>query len=309
MTNAIDVILANQSTHQAQGTKPEAPAPAPETQAEPTTDPAPVAAVPEKKEEEQFSSRFAALARKEKQALQRAQEVKAKEEALMAKEKALQERMAWLEKMESNPLEAIKEKGWTYEDITNAVLSGQKDLTPEMRVKKLEAEVQARFKAQEEARQREIEEQKKIYEAQQAKAMEEFRAQTAAFIDANAEKYELTKIFGQHDLVVQTIEEHYRKTSEAGTPKILSQEEAADLVEKYLEGEVEKAKKAKKFSQPKAEAMPKDQIEKELADPSPKTARTIADAAPSMSTINTGPARTEQERMQRALAILNSGRA
>lgn len=265
------------------------------------TEPTPIPPPVDNKQADEFSKKFAALAQRERMAVQKMQEAKARELEFAERERKMKEREAWLDQVESSPLEALKAKGWSYEDITNAALSGVKDLTPEMRVKKLESQVEARFKAQEEAEKARIEVETQRLNQAREQAMQEFKEQTHAFIESNADKYELTNLYGQADLVIATIESHYEKTQKEGKPKVLSQAEAADLVEKYLEAELDKATKTKKFQARTAAPV--------APGKEPTTTRTISAAQPSTMKPTGGPARTEEERLARALAKLNGVQA
>jgi uncharacterized membrane-anchored protein YhcB (DUF1043 family) len=279
--------------------------------AEPATPP-PTKAEPPK---EAPGVAFARLAKAERARVEKEQAFKREMESERAKlaseraeiQKALDEAKAIREaeaKAKSDPvgyLEKLYGADW-YEKFTEMKLAGGKT-HPDLAVRAVKEEVEGQIAAlrreQEEARKREAEERQKAadaektrIEAERAEVLQRFRAETAEFVKAHAEDYELTNLYEQHDLVAEVIEAHF-----AETKRVLSQKEAADLVEKHLEEQVEKAAKAKKLASkfappPKAEEPPK---------PAPTLSNGAA-AAPSFL----GSPKTEEERLARAMAAMDA---
>lgn len=191
--------------------------------------------------DDKFSSRFAALSKKEK--LLREQEAKIKQEA--AQYKAFADLKA---KAKSDPLSIIKEYGVSFDDLVAASLG--KDLPPptvEEQLKALKDEI-AESKAQ---ALREAEEAKALEEQQKQQALDEainnHKKSIVELISQNSSKYELIGLHGAEDLVWEVTEAHFEAHQEVLTP-----EQAADKVESYLEDQTRKALALSKFK-PKVE--------------------------------------------------------
>lgn len=277
------------------GTQPVAPA-------TPPTVPAPEKPTTEVKEapkpaEDTSAKRFAALAKKEKAIQKQVAEAKALAEQV-AKERAEYE--AWKkQKAEEedawnrNPLDALSKRGWDYKKLTEMVLAGENP-TPEM-VAKLTAqeELKAWQKSQEAERQRQAEEAAQRAREEEEKAFQDYRVSLTEHIAANSDKYEYCKLFEGHseDLAVEVQKQHYAKSQ-----RVLSKDEALELVEKYYEGLVDKATTTKKYvakatPQPKAEEKPS----------TPAQPRTLTNQL--TPSANATRSLTREERIQRALAI------
>jgi hypothetical protein len=261
---------------------------------------APGAVEPEPKKEEPLSSRFAALARKEKAALKRAQEVKAREAEIEAREAKVREQEESYTLGKKDPIAALKRLGWSYEDITNHILNDQKP-TPESEIKSVREEMAQWRKQQEEEKEKErlsLEDKKK---ADYDRAIEDFKSEMNEYIEQNTETYELINLHEQQELVYATIEEHYQTTLNAGKPKILSNKEACDLVESYLESQLEKLAQTKKFKSKYSAPQPEAEGQDKGATP----VKTLTNNMQSSAAPSSLPAKTEQERLQRALAALS----
>ncbi len=271
----------------------------PTTPAEP---PKPVPVVPETppaSKPDDMSAKFAALAKKERMLRMNFGQHKAKESALAERERKIAEREAqWESEFKTSPLEAIKKRGYSYEDLTKAALNdGKFDAATE--VKEVRSEI-------ERLRQEQADKDKKAQEnataqqtAAEQEAVETFKTNISTFIETNKEKYELTALYDASELVFQTVEEHFERTKKEGKPKILTVDEACGLVESYLESELERTATSSKKFQAKYQAA-------KQADPkqAPKSSVTLSNehtsTAPSLL-----PAHTEEDRIKRALAKLS----
>lgn len=220
--------------------------------------------------------RFAALAAKET-ALRAERESLAKDKAELAdwkrtRDNALRDPEAYLKPV----------YGDDYIKTLNEFALNGKTLTPEL----VDKRVEQRFSQLE---QQKLEAQKQAdaeRKAGEAQAIQEFNASAVAYVKQHASKYEFIEANDSYDLVPKVIEKHY-----AETQKVLSFEEAADLVEKHIEEQVERNTKTKKWA-----------------------ARSAAPAAggkpaPSMGGMNGTSVGSEKvglseaERMQRAIAV------
>lgn len=259
---------------------------------------------PEAPKEELASSKFAALARREKAAQIRVQEAKELEAKIAAREAAIAEKEARLEAFEAkrkgaklNPKAFLDESGLTYQEITEYFLNDEKP-TVSAETASIREEMNAWKKEQEDR------ETKAAEDAAQA-AREAADAQIAAykvrlteFVTTNADDYELINLHEQHDLVFETIQTHFEQSK-----KVLSNKEAADLVEKYLEEQIEKSVSTKKMQSrfgKKEEPTPERDAPK--GSSTTLTNTLTSSAAPSMLS-----PKLENDRMARALARLNGG--
>lgn len=264
---------------------PEVPAPTPQAAPEPQAQTQP----------NDISSKFAALAKKERMARMLHSQAKQKEAALLAREQAIAEReKLWETEWRQSPLEALKKRNVTYQDLTNAALNDGK-FQPETEIKSVKEEIE-RFKLEQaEKESKALEAQQRAAEQAEMEVIDAFKGKIGSHIDSSGEKYELTKLYEASDLVFQTVEEHFARTQ-----KILSVDEACELVESYLESELDRTSKSSKKFQSKYLSQKTAEPEKNA----PKSTQTLtnhmnSNVAPSMIS-----PKTEEDRMKRALAVL-----
>jgi hypothetical protein len=143
-------------------------------------------------------------------------------------------------------------------------------------------QMEAQAKAERQAAQ---EESQKSRQAQAQAAETAFRAEVSDFVKENAETYELTALYEQADSVYAVIEAVYAETG-----KIISTKEAAEKVEAKLEEMADRALKTKKVSA-------------KIKPPEPATPKTLSNDLAQSSF--GGAAKSEQERMARAMAALD----
>jgi hypothetical protein len=199
------------------------------------------------------AQRFASLGRKEAALREKDKAVKAREAAADAKVKEWEGRFADAQKQiadlapllkarelaATDPWAAAKMFGLDYDKLTEAALA-QKDLPPEEIAKRAaRAEIDAERKRLADEAEKARAEREKAAAAEKERltaegraALERFRAGVIDFVKANSGTYELTATQGAATLVHELIEAHYEKTG-----KVLSNEEAAQLVEAHLEEE------------------------------------------------------------------------
>lgn len=196
---------------------------------------------PKPSEQDATAKRFAALSRKEREIVQQQQQLKTREAELAKQADALR---AWEQARnvaKSNPLEALKALGITYEDVTAHVLAAEQSGTVDVKAL-VKEELSAFEQKQQEERERAERAAQERAAAEAAQVIESFKAGLGEFIEANAEKYELTAAYGQSSLVYEVIETHFQSSG-----KVLSNDEAAELVERYLEEQAEKALQTRKL--------------------------------------------------------------
>ncbi len=228
-----------------------------------------VAAAPEtQKPDDKFAAKFAALSRQDKILKQRHEAVARKEAELAQKEKEWQAKLAaqdtelgqyksYKEQIKQNPLKTLEADGLTFEQLTQMQLNEQNP-TPEMLIQRLQKQMDDKYSKQLEDLKAQIaEKEQKAQENQVNQATTAYKQSINAEITANSDKYELiaNTPYGSkdtsEDLVFEVVEEFFNKNQ-----RVLTVQEAADMVEKHLETEElkrrEKLKKFKQTSQPAA---------------------------------------------------------
>ena len=106
-------------------------------------------------EDKKFAARFAALSRKEKALREREAQVNERMQQLEAQIAKMQEskepepepEMPWDQMLEEDPLNALKKKGLSYEELTRIVMNDGK-LTPEMQLRLIEQKMDRKYSAE-----------------------------------------------------------------------------------------------------------------------------------------------------------------
>ena len=194
---------------------------------------------PEKSDD--FSRKFAALSRREK-------EIRAKEAEYDKRIAELEERLGSFGKkpepepelpieyrLKKDPLRALEDMGLSYDKLTELALNDGK-LTPEMQMRLMREELEGDYKKKfEELENRLLEKEKSDEQRRYDDIQRGFQNEIEDFVESNADRYELIKANEANDIIYDVIEEHYNDTG-----RILDIEEAAEAVENYLEEEAEK---------------------------------------------------------------------
>lgn len=256
---------------------------------------APVVEPPKVEDKKESNSAAISAIAKEKRRVLAMKRQMDTERAMLRKEMddMKRERESWAKI--SNPIEALQAKGWSYKDATDYVLNN-KEMTPELQVKAVRDEIASFKKEQQEkdqlAQQRQAEEAKKRVE----ETISTFKENITDYISNNAETYELINLHGQQDAVFDTIEVYFNRTQ-----KVMTMKEACDHVEKYLEEQVERTiKDTKKFKSRFTQPEVKKE-EKLTANQARTLSNNMTSSAPSLL-----PAKTEADRIKRALAVLDT---
>jgi len=266
-------------------------------EAKPSAPEAQVGLEPAKTEEPALAPKFAALAKKAKAAQQAQAKLKAERAEIERARQEIESFNKYKTEAKQNPLKALEAMGIKYDDLVNYVLNGEKP-TPEQEFSSLKGEIQ---KLREEQENRELE-RDRMAKADAEKAYEEtisaFKTKVTEHITGNPDKYELIALHEAEALVFDTIEEYFNSSG-----KIMAIDKASELVEQYLEEQFESTlSKAKKFQNkfaPKKDDQPQTTQSK---GPSPTLNNTVAVSSSAPSFL---PPKTEQERLQRALAKLS----
>lgn len=213
----------------------------------------------EQPENDQFSSKFAALSRKEKELRQR-------EKQFEDKISQFEQRMQQYETAQTpepeptpepanirkNPLKALEEAGFSYEDLTNMVLNDGR-LPQDMQLKLMREEIENDYKSKyEELNNKLIQKEEQEEQQKYEQTLDNFKAGINDFVN-ESDKYEMIQAHEAQDLVFDIISEYYEENG-----LILDTAEAADQVEQYLEEEstklFEKSQKLKSKFMPQSPA-------------------------------------------------------
>jgi hypothetical protein len=259
------------------------------------------AAAPQPKPAE-GSNRFAFLAKKEAAIVRQRHELKAQMEALASQRSEVEKLRAEIDQVKgrkasyrSNPLAALEDAGLSYKELTDFILNNN-TVSTESQIKAL----QDKISEVESARQRDAEEREEAAKRQAAErevaVISEFKNEISNFISSKKDEYELTNLYDSSDLVYDTVEAYFEKTN-----KVLSIPEACDLVEKYLEKQVEKSLQTKKLGQRFQKP-----AEQPIANKDPSAPRrTLSNQNYTSSTPSLVSPKVENDRMSRALAALD----
>jgi len=194
---------------------------------------------PEKSDD--FSRKFAALSRREK-------EIRAKEAEYDKRIAELEERLGSFGKkpepepelpieyrLKKDPLRALEDMGLSYDKLTELALNDGK-LTPEMQMRLMREELEGDYKKKfEELENRLLEKERSDEQRRYDDIQRGFQNEIEDFVESNPDRYELIQANEANDIIYDVIEEHYNDTG-----RILDIEEAAEAVESYLEEEAEK---------------------------------------------------------------------
>lgn len=204
-------------------------------------------------EKDDFSKKFAALSRKEKEQRteredferQMAEFKQMKEEFEASKEqKPEPEPELPLEyRLKKDPLGTLAELGLGYDELTNLALNDGK-LSTEMQMKLMREELETGYQSKIQELEEKLDSKwKQDEESKYEQTVTGFKNEINQFVDSDPEAYELIAANNANDLIYEVIEEQYNETG-----NILEMKDAADAVEAYLYDEAQKLLKLKKLS-------------------------------------------------------------
>lgn len=195
------------------------------------------------------ADRFAALARKEQDVFRKQQAVRQQQAEIARQAEEIRQFQMARQQALANPIEALRQLGLTYEDVTKFVLNDNQP-TPELETAALRREIEAVKQQTQMDRERMVREQREAATREQQQIIAAFREEVSDYVSQHTDTYELTNLYGGATLVSDVIEEHYNEQVRSGVrnPKLLTIPEAAKQVEEYFESEVRKAQATKKFA-------------------------------------------------------------
>lgn len=250
--------------------------------------------------DEKLASRLEILMRRDQAVVNKERALKAKEAEIEAKLARIQE----FETVKQNPKKALEFLGLDYNQLTQSILKDG-EVTPEIEIKRVKDELENFKKSQEADKERQLQDAKRAAEAQELKAVSDFKSEITQYLNDNSSRYELISFEAQQELVFEVIDEHYTRTldQETGIGKVMSIAEAADKVEEYLEKKYLKSKDLNKVKAlwgniPKEAQKQIIKQETKLGQP-PKTLTNQLSASAMKPRTQ---AVTDEERVQRAIA-------
>lgn len=249
----------------------------------------------EKKEETRISARFAALARREKQLLEREKAIKDYEVKSKSLSKAI-------ENIKKDPMSALQEVGLTFEELAQAYLNGQNpdyEPTPEEKIKQIEERLAQREQQEKEAVERAEQEKLEKEQKRIEESISNYKANLKRQIDNEGDKYELIRANEAYDMVYDVIETYYKDNQQVLEPAV-----AMEHVEQYLEEQARKLLNLKKFapkSTEQAEEVKDNSPDVRVSTPSP----TLTNKQFTATTATAKPeGLSREESLRRAAALI-----
>lgn len=175
---------------------------------------------PAAKTAKDFRAQFAVLERQKREMKLEREKLRAEAEQAQAKAKELQ---AVVDALKSDPADGLTRLGLSFDELAHRVVSGGKP-SIESELAATRAEIEALKKAR-------AEDAVQMSKREVEQTLTAFQAEIKTTIDSNPE-FELVQAKKAYGDVFEVIETHYRQAGE-----LLTVEQAANLVEKYLEQE------------------------------------------------------------------------
>lgn len=197
-----------------------------------------------------LAQKLAILSKKEKGILSKNQEIQAKLKEIEEKNSKLSKWEEYERLVTENPMEFFKQKGLSFEQVQQKMLESlsDEDIDPiQKQIKELSQKLASKDKEIEDLLNKKLNEKEESEKAKNLEAQSKhYQAELNKFLDSNKDEYELVDAFGASEEVFNVIKEVYLKTSEAGTPKLMTFKEASDLYEKKLVDTLQSMKELKK---------------------------------------------------------------
>lgn len=200
---------------------------------EPEVAPEVVEEVPAKREDP-MSRRFAVLSRREREIQQRQRDIETREAEVQRRLAEVQ--APRVEAKPRNAIEALKQLGYSYTDLTQEVL-GLKEEAPVDPMQQRLDELSERLKKVDELEKAQNAKWEKLEQDRIATAKSNIEHSIVSMASSNDDKYELINLMGSeaHELVYSVMERYYQEHSTPTHQALLTPEEACDIVEQYYE--------------------------------------------------------------------------
>lgn len=241
---------------------------------------------PSPAEDPLISSKFAALARKEKALRQKYAEIASKEQELVKYREEAQKAAQYRERLKSHPLDVLNEEGITYDQLVQRAAN-----PPSQEMLNLQYQV----KALEESLKQQTESAQKNAQTQREQAVKQINMDVKELITSNP-AYETVKDMGAEEAVTQLITVTY---DEDGI--LLTTDQAAKQVNEYLVGEINRLNgipSVKKLLSP----TPPAEVQQQQVAVSATPQTGMKTLSHSMAPSSEAPARTWAEKKARIVA-------
>jgi len=199
------------------------------------------------KNDELFSSKFAALSRKEKALRQRERELDERMSELESKLEATREpeevKIPLETRLRKDPLGTLEEMGVGYDVLTDIMLNEGK-LPLEMQTKLMLEERDRSLRSElEELKAQLAEKETREVESRHEQTINNFKGEIEQHVSSMEDKYEMLSVEGDDavDLVYNVISQHFEQSGD-----VLDVQTATELTEEYLYDEAKKRSKLKK---------------------------------------------------------------
>jgi hypothetical protein len=247
--------------------------------------PAEAAAVeaPKEVEEDGFSKKFAALSKRER-------ELKLKDDELKAKMSNYSSVDEYKKLAKTDVNKWLEESGVSFDEITEYYLNGAQSKDPKL------SEVEQKLEALEKTLKKK---ETDAAEAERVAAVNGFKTSQKEHILSKASEYELIAATDSYELVYDVTKQHYDKTN-----KVLTHDEAAAMVEAYLEKEVEKVLKASKIRNKFATQAEYKTETGTKTEPAKETIKTLNNSMTGATGSPSSKILTREESLERAASLL-----
>ena len=266
---------------------------------------------PSPKDDPASAARFAALAKQRKAFYREQQSYKQEREQFDRERREYDEWKQSKSKARENPNDYLSKGGLSYEDLVNYQLNGGKP-TPELEIKSVKEEIEALKREYQESLKAREEEKKRREQEETQSQIENWKRGIREQIAGKKDDFELINELDYHDMVPSIIEKKFQEAinewrelgEEGPQPVPISHEEAAKELEAQLRETVERlVTKTKAFSGKYSK------VEQALAaaasgGSAPSPSKTLSNSTATASAPSYLPAKTEADRIARALAAL-----
>jgi hypothetical protein len=257
----------------------------PRVEQTPSTQPVEPPKSPTVTEDPLISSKFAALARKEKAIRQRQLEIQQKEREMVNLNEEISKAKAYRERLKSNPLDVLNEEGITYDQLVQEAVNPR---TAEMTA------LQAQIKSLEDSLKRNQEESQKAYDERRNRALSTIRSDVNTLVSSDP-AYETIKDMGMSEAVTHLID-----VTEKEDGILLTIDKAAKQVNDYLLAEIDQLTSipsVKKRLQPQEAQQPQEQAKAQA--PQQTGMKTLSH---SMTPLSEAPAKNWAQRRAQLVA-------
>jgi len=259
------------------------------------------------------SPKLGLVARKEAELLKKQRQWQAEKEAFEKEKAEILNRMKAREEEDSlwekDPLAALEKKGLSYQALTERQLAGG-DIPPKELAKQFEQKLTNLQKQLEDKERAAKEAEEKKVQEEHERVITNYKNELKSYLAGKKDEHKLAALFdNEAELVYDTIDAYYQEHG-----KVLSNEEASSLVNKFYMDKLEEGVKTlgwqliKETGPKEGEPQGEEPAERfgfpQRTGPAPKVPKTLTNSMQSSTVPSYLPAQTEDERIKRAMAAL-----